>query len=251
MKNRHGGRLLHVTSDSYGTIEVVEHQNKMRSLHFGNRTQQATMFLHHPHVLVHKYTQAMLTPLCWAVPRRVLMLGVGGGSLAKYLLHFFDDLSIDAVELRPEVVRIAQEFFSLPKASSRLDLHYVGAEAFLRGADLSSRYDLILVDIFLTRKDRDVIVGLGEALEPLAKLLSPDGSMTMNVIGQRPDANPQFEHLQQLFADRLYMMPVDNSNVVLLACNADIPEYEDIDFTRYEKKYGLPFRQYFNKMDPL
>ena len=240
-----------MTSDSHGPIEVVEHQNKMRSLHFGNRTQQATMFLHHPHMLVHKYTQAMLTPLCWAAPRRVLMLGLGGGSLAKYLLHFFDDVRIDAVELRPEVVRTAQEFFGLPEACMRLNLHYVSAESFLRNADLSCHYDLILVDLFLVRKENDISVGLGEQLERLAKLLSHGGSMTMNVIGERPDATPQFEYLQQLFSDNLYMMPVDKSNIVLLACNADLPEYEDMDFTFHEKTYGLPFRHYFTKISPL
>ena len=40
------------------------------------------MFFYNPNLLVHKYTQAMLTPLCWRLPENVLVLGVGGGSMS-------------------------------------------------------------------------------------------------------------------------------------------------------------------------
>jgi spermidine synthase len=232
MSNKYGGQLLHATADEYGPIEVVELQQKMRSLHFGNKTRQATMFLYNPALLVHKYTQAMMTPLCWQRPERVLMLGLGGGSIAKYLLHFSDHIRIDAVELRPAVISVAREYFALPEA----------------GVDAAARYDLIVVDMFLTAREKDVSVGLGDQLDRLSALMSERGSMCINVIGDNVGKHPQLHELQRLFPDNLYLMRVEQSNIVLLACNGGIPRYGDIDFTTQERKFGLPFRQYFDQL---
>lgn len=251
MTGKYGGQVLHATADEYGSIEVVELQQKMRSLHFGNKTQQATMFLYNPMLLVHKYTQAMMTPLCWHRPDRVLMLGLGGGSIAKYLLHFFDHVQIDAVELRPAVIAIAQDYFALPKDSERLHLHYCAAEDFLQDVDASGRYDLIVVDLFLTAREKDVSVGLGEQLDKLASLMSAKGSMCINVIGDNVEKHPQLRELQRIFPDNLYQMQVEQSNIVLLACNGGIPLYGDIDFTTQERKFGLPFRQYFDQLTDI
>lgn len=251
MTNKYGGRLLHATSDEHGPIEVIELQQRMRSLHFGNKTQQATMFLYNPVLLVHKYTQAMLTPLCWRKPERVLMLGLGGGSIAKYLLHFFDHVQLDAVELRPAVIAIAEEYFSLPKQGERLHLHSCPAEDFIRNVDAAGCYDLILIDLFLTAREKDVSVGLGEQLDKLASMISANGSMCINVIGDNAGKHPQLRELQRIFPDNLYQLQVEQSNMVLLACNADIPLYGEIDFTTQERKFGLPFRHYFDQLTDI
>ena len=89
---KYGGKLIYSTKDEFGPIEIVEFYNRMRSLHFGNKTQQTGMFLYNPVILIHKYTQAMLTPLAWQVPEKALMLGLGAGSIAKFLLHYYQHL---------------------------------------------------------------------------------------------------------------------------------------------------------------
>ena len=63
--------------------------------------------------------------------------------------------------------------------------------------------------------------------------------------------HPELAELQRLFSNNLYMIPVDKSNIVLLASNANIPVHGDIDFTSQEKKFGLPFRQYYNKLTAI
>jgi len=251
MSAKYGGQLIHAVADEYGPIEVVELQQKMRSLHFGNKTQQATMFLYNPVLLVHKYTQAMLTPLCWQLPERVLLLGLGGGSMAKYLLHFFPHVQIDAVELRPAVVRIAHDYFFLPENHQGLQLHHCAAEDFIQDRHAAGRYDLIAVDLFLAARDRDISVGLGEQLDTLAQLMSSTGSICINIIGENPAGHPQLRELQRIFPDNLYMMRVDKSNIVLLASNGSMPLYEEIDFTTREKKLALPFRHYFDQLTDI
>jgi len=178
----------------------------------------------------------------------VLLLGLGGGSMAKYLLHFFPRVQIDAVELRPAVVRIAHDYFSLPENHQGLQLHYCAAEDFIQDTHAAGHYDLIAVDLFLTARDRDISVGLGEQLDTLAQLMSSSGSICINIIGENPGKHPQLRELQRIFPDNLYMMRVDKSNIVLLARNGGVPLYEEIDFTTREKKLGLPFRHYFDQL---
>lgn len=248
MKNKHGGRLLFAEQDRYGPIEVIELQQKMRSLHFGNRTQQATMFLHDRNLLVHKYTQAMLLPLAWRQPARVLILGLGGGSLAKFLLHHFPQLHIDAVELRPLVADIARHFFGLPKDDPRLHLHFGAAEDFLTAAEHSKHYDLILIDLFLTTGDDDVSVGIEAQIQLLQRLLNDGGNVSINVIGNDYKLYPGLQELRKQFAQHLYMIEVEQSNRILLACDQAPPPADTIDFTTQERRLRLSMRSYFDRM---
>ena len=73
MSNKYGGQLIYSTRDNYGPIEVIDFKQTLRSLHFGNATQQTGMFLYNPNILIHKYTQAMLTSLCWHIPKNILL----------------------------------------------------------------------------------------------------------------------------------------------------------------------------------
>lgn len=43
----------------------------------------------------------------------LLAIGIGGGALCSYLNVTFPKLSIDAVEIDPEIVQVAQRFFGL------------------------------------------------------------------------------------------------------------------------------------------
>ncbi len=251
MKKKYDGRLIHATSDEFGPLEVVEIQQKLRSLHFGNKTQQATMFLYNPIVLVHKYTQAMLTSLCWQVPERVLILGLGAGSLAKFLRYHFAATRIDAVELRPRVTQIAHDYFDLPQPCERFTIHHSAAADFLLNIETGPAYDLILVDLFLTDNEKDISIGLTPQLHLLQRLLRKDGNMTINMIGEDAMLYPGLEHLQALFGNGLYSTTVDNSNIVLLARHEELPALNDIDYTTSEHKLGLPFRQYVNKLKPI
>ena len=251
MTKKYDGQLIYATSDSYGPIEVIELQQKMRSLHFGNKTQQAAMFFYNPNLLVHKYTQAMLTPLCWRLPENVLVLGVGGGSIVKYLLHFLPHVKIDAVELRVEVARVAREYFQLPAGSARLHMHYTSAAEFLANVDESKSYELIIVDLFLTTRGEDVSVGLGEQVSSLQKQLSENGALCINIIGDNHQQFPDIAELSNVFRGNLYAMAVDKSNIVLLASRSPIPQLSDLDFTSNERKFGLPFRQYYNRITAI
>ena len=246
---KYGGQLIYSTRDKYGPLEVVEMQQVTRSLHFGNTTQQSAMFLYNPIVLMHKYTQAMLTPLSWIDAKHVLALGLGAASIPKFLLHHFKNITVDAVELRPSVIEIAQEYFSLPVDDHRLKLHVCPADDFITQHTISGAYDLILVDLFITLNEKDINVDITANMQKLYDMLSPHGCLCINLLGEEYKKYKGLQKLMDVFDNRVYAMPVAKSNTILMVSRGSIPDiFNDIDFTTLELKYGLPFRQYFDQM---
>lgn len=174
---RYGGVVIFEARDDWGTIQVVQ-DNFERSLHFGSEPKQSAMQLGDPLRLVLSYTRAMLMPLVLTPPpRRALLIGLGGGSLAKFLLHHYPDLHLDVVELREQVVNVAQRWFSLPDLP-RLRVVVDDAGRFARAA--SDTYDLILVDAFDRRGIAYSVCGPG-FFGALRERLDAGGMLAINL----------------------------------------------------------------------
>ena len=117
------GWVVHQSQSDDGVIEVVD-DGDIRSLHFGTFPRQSCMSLQTPHTLELTYTEAMMAALLLnPEPERVLIVGLGGGSLVKFILHHFPNCQIDVVEYRKDVVKVAHNYFQLPENDSRLNIH--------------------------------------------------------------------------------------------------------------------------------
>jgi spermidine synthase len=81
-------------------------------------------------------------------PRRILVLGLGGGALPGYFFERLPGLEMDAVDIDPEVVRLAQAFFDVPKDDPRYRVHVADARLFLQRAPADARWDMIVLDAF-------------------------------------------------------------------------------------------------------
>jgi spermidine synthase len=99
--------LVFSCHDEEGVIEVVDDLDT-RALYFGTSARQSAMSPEEPHRLVLSYTRAMLSGLLFTrQPRSALVLGLGGGSLPRFLMHVFPTCRIDVVERRAKVVQVA------------------------------------------------------------------------------------------------------------------------------------------------
>jgi spermidine synthase len=113
--------------------------------------------------------------------REVLVLGMGGGTSIKQLLHFYPEIEhIDAVDIDPEVVQLAGEYFDI-KPSERLSIHVADARVYLAQTD--KKYDFIEVDLFHQGPYIPFYVATKEFFELVRSRLNDGGVMVYNVLG--------------------------------------------------------------------
>lgn len=171
-------QLIFSAQDDFGPVEVWRTPEGL-VLGFGNAIEQTRVVPHNRHHLCFSYLRYMLLTLLWKPkPRHALILGLGGGALARSLLAAFPKLTIDAIELRPAVVRAAREALGLPEGP-RLAVHIMDAAEFVRNAP-ASHYDLILTDLF---DAQGMVPALGEATfqQECARILAPRGALAANL----------------------------------------------------------------------
>lgn len=190
------GREIFRTYDEHGPIQVFDDGNR-RYLSFGEGEEQSCVALHEPQILQHDYTRAMLLPLLFAEPKRALLLGLGGGALASCLWHALPELTIQAIELRRAVIKVAYRYFDLPR-DPRLEVVNDDAAEFLERAP-AGRVDLLCSDLY---------GGEGMALqlfqpwfmEACTRALSPDGWLVLNCWNEHRAAHETLASLYDLFA---------------------------------------------------
>ena len=215
-KRKYHGVIIHRSQDRFGAIEVVEDE-LVRALHFGNSVRQSAMSLHRPEYPVLAYTKAMLGGLLFqSSPRRVLMIGLGGGSLAKFLFHHFPHCVLDVVEHREHVVKIAHGYFLLPE-DPRLRVHIADGSAFVQdmAASSSDRYNLILVDAY---DDAGMADDMGQPpfFDACRTLLTTDGALVNNLWGNdRPRYTHILRRLRRCFDSTPMLLMVEGTNNVV------------------------------------
>lgn len=216
---KYHGKLIHKSRDEEGEIEVVE-DPLYRSLHFGSDPKQSSMLLRDPLYLALAYTRAMATAVLFRnAPARVLLIGLGGGSLAKFLLHLYPHCQIEAVESRQEVVNVARSHFQLPD-DPRLHLHIGDGGSFVRhhGSEGQARYDLIMVDAFIGSGIARTVCGIS-FFQACHNLLTEEGILSMNLWnGDFITAREMLEDIRESFDGNVLQLPVEGKdNTIALA----------------------------------
>ncbi len=171
------GLLLEMDS-FYNHIQVME-DSGTRYMDFDNLRQSA-MLLQDPWELRLRYTRFLA--LAFALrpdPKRVLVLGLGGGSFPKRLHRDFPQVVVDAVDIDPAVLSIARRYFQVPE-DPRMHLHVRDGRRFVQKTD--ARYDLIFLDAY----NSDTIpfhLTTREFYRELVSRLAPGGVVVSNIIG--------------------------------------------------------------------
>ncbi len=214
---KYGGTLIHKSADELGVIEVVEGDIE-RSLHFGTEPKQSSMERSRPTHLALSYTRAMTSALLFTEsPRRVLVIGLGGGSLAKFFLHHFPRCRVDAVEYREAVFKVACGYFGLAQDHPRLRVHLGDAREFAVAADPEAfgEYDLILVDAFDARGIAYSVCGQ-TFLAACRNRLASGGTFAMNLwSGDSVTADDLLEEMRETFPHAVLRLPVHGKDNVI------------------------------------
>jgi spermidine synthase len=194
----------------------VHQQDGHTLLQFALHTVQSRMDPARPDALTLGYTRLMMGfLLCLPQPARIAMVGLGGGSLAKFCHRHLPQAQIAVAEINPHVLAL-REAFAVPPESARLQVLLADGAAWVRSLPAQS-VDVLLVDGF----DYD---GLPEALssqafyDDCATALAPQGVSVANLPDDPAVVARQLARLQRsLGAPALAVADAEPGNCVVLA----------------------------------
>ena len=195
------------------TIEVSE-QAGVRYLHFGSEWIQGAMRLSRPNALELAYTKDFMAALLLRPEaKRFLLIGLGAGSIAKFIYHHIPESHLTVVEINERVLHVAREFFVLPDDGDRLDIVIDDGARYVQ--ETTVQFDIIFVDGF----DRHARVG---ALDTLAfyqacrARLSDNGLIAVNLFGRTRRFDASINRIAHAFDDRIIVLPPsDGGNVIV------------------------------------
>jgi spermidine synthase len=218
----------------------------VRTLHVGGEAIQSSMRLEDPYALALDYTRCMMAFLLFhPEPRRALMIGLGGGSLAKFFHKFLKKTSIRVVELDERVVVAAREHFALPRA---IEVQIGdGAEALEPEC-----CDTLVVDAF--EDELHVPRLASQAFYDGAFLaLSEPGALVVNFMNDDPKFDQTLQRLERAFGGAVLAMPaLYDPNILVFAFKglAASIAWRDLRARaqQLESRLGLPFTRYVQRL---
>ncbi|MGH8620756.1 MAG: polyamine aminopropyltransferase [Burkholderiales bacterium] len=235
-KPAHGADSVYVT-ERFG----------VRSLHIGSDTIQSSMRLARPNDLELAYTRSMMAFLLFRpLPRRVLMVGLGGGSLAKFVYHRLPEAVTEVLEVNPQVVAIARRLFELPAADARLAVRVCDAAELI--ASPGGWFDAILVDGY---DGASQVPELASAAfyAACARRLECGGVLVVNLWGSDRQFDDNLARIEAAFTSGTLCLPAEKPGNVIVFGFRDPPaaiRWDELErgARELEARYGLEFGRF-------
>jgi spermidine synthase len=220
---KYEGLLIYQAHDDDGIIEIVEREG-VRSLHFGSSSRQSSMRLSNPQQLALDYARAMVSYLLFKpqLNDEALLIGLGGGSIAKFLLNSQPNCQLKVIEYRQSVVKVARSHFGLPLDSRLKILIGDGADYVKKRTESErERYSVVIIDAFDAEGMAESLCNK-EFFEHCKAVLKTDGMLVINLWGGL--TNPLFIEVStwigQVFKwHTLFLAVKGRGNIIVLAFN--------------------------------
>jgi len=219
----------------------------VRSLHIGSDTIQSSMRLARPNDLELAYTRSMMAFLLFRPPpRRVLMVGLGGGSLTKFVYHQFPDAAIEVLEINPQVVAVARRLFGLPAPDARLVVRVCDAAEFV-SADTGG-FDAILVDGY-DGESQVVELATAAFYSGCRRRLEPGGVLVVNLWGSDRRFGDYLARVGGAFPGGTLCLPAEKPGNVIVFGLCDPPSalrWDELERSAagLEARYALEFGRF-------
>jgi spermidine synthase len=230
------------------TIAVSDARG-VRSLHVGGEAIQSSMKIGDPFALALDYTRCMMGFLLfYPEPREVLMIGLGGGSLAKFFFRQFRKTKLRVVEVDERIVATARAHFALPPDDERLSVEVAdGAEA------LSPECcDVLVVDAYHDEAHVPTLAS-AEFYDAAYLALQAKGALVVNFMDDDPLFDQYLQRLEAAFGGTvLAMRALYDPNIIAFAFKGLPPlvSWDELRrrAARLESRLDLPFPKYVRRL---
>lgn len=179
----------------------------VRYLHFGTKWIQGAMNIARPDELVLDYTRQMMAWLLFREPKpqdRIVVLGLGAGSLLRYVLRHTPAQTV-TVEWNPAVIAVCRAFFRLPDVS-RSTLVQDDARAWAANAGNHAASAAILVDLY-DGQARGPVCDTVDFYQDCRRCLDDRGVLVVNLFGNHESYTPNVRNLHTAFEGRVLQLP--------------------------------------------
>ena len=235
---------IHSERSLYRNI-LVEENNGLRCLKFNvksTKTQQSCMLVNQPQQLVFNYTKMLFSSLLLNPnPERILIIGLGGGSMSNALHEIFPSANITNVEIDPAVIKVARSYFNFIE-NEQVNAIVQDGRIFVKRATIKKQqYDWIILDAF----NGDYIpehLMTQEFLQETKQLLSTNGVLAANTFSVSDLYHYESATYKSVFGDFFNVKRKSSSNRIILASNQPLPEAKIIaERAQFLSKKLLPY----------
>ena len=215
-------RIIYELQSQYQFITVLDTANGYRELIFdfdgtldSSDCVQSEMILSDPLELSMPYVRHIMTALpLLKNPQHILIIGLGGASMQRYLYRLLPDAIIETAELDPAVVKVATSYFFF-KEDARQIVHLGDGRKFIENS--KDKYDIIFLDAF-SATSIPYPLSTRQFLEAIKDHLVPGGIVCANLWESLPEYRDMLKTYATVFAElHLLNCPYSGGNVILVA----------------------------------
>ena len=239
--------LIWEKKDSGVTVQVWEKEDR-RELRFGNHIMQSVFSRLKPDYLVFPYSRFMLLGLLFCPePKSVLHIGLGGGSIVRWMHREFPQLQQTVIEVNSAVIEAAHLFFELPQ-DKRLRVLCTDATEIM--PTMTEKFDIIFLDAY-TDFGAPEEVKCVEFLRNLRWCLNSTGWLAGNTWTMTGDFIEQCEIWKSTFSQVLEARANRKGNVILFGSQlSQLPEKKEFEATAkiLQKRHQFDFHKMLREL---
>ncbi|MDQ6679977.1 MAG: fused MFS/spermidine synthase [Pseudomonadota bacterium] len=205
-------------------LPFIREEHASKSLYFSIEDVQSRMQLQRPDALDLRYTRTMMAFLMFQpAPSRIAMVGLGGGSLAKFCFRHLPAARIDVIEINPHVIALRDDF-KVPADGPRFRVIEADGAAFMGEAgEAATRYDVVMLDAF-GRHGLPRSLGTQRFYDDCADALTPGGVLVSNFHSAASDFPACVERLRRSFGGAVVVVDDrERINSIVFASRGGVP----------------------------
>ena len=246
---------IHQERSKYRDITVTEVGNRrclLFNVHRGDRNQTCIL-VNDKQRLVFDYTRMSFAGLLLNDrPKRILVVGLGGGSIPLTFSELFPDALIDVVEIDEAVLSVAKKFFFFEETENMKVLVEDGRPFIKRAGIRREKYDYIVLDAFsgdyipehmLTR----------EFLDEVRNIMQPESVLVANTFSTSRLYDHESVTYQRAFGEFFnFKLPTTGNRIIITQLEPLPPRNQLVAkaqaFADRLEKYGIPILSYPSRL---
>lgn len=204
--------ILFKAKTKYNNLKVVR-KGDVITLFSEDDVKQSAIDIGNPFLPCLEYARSMILSLALhSSPKSILMLGLGGGTIAMMLYHIYEDAYIDVIEIDEEMPKIARKFFHF---ITDFRMRVVIEDACLYIQNSTKKYDIIILDTYLGEDQPKSMTTL-TCYKTIRDLLLPDGIFVANLTtGFNSHFDAKMEQIGSAFP-YIWLLPAERKNNMLV-----------------------------------